>query len=438
MIPQQSRRAVHPAQSTMPRQRRSAWNKRAIGLWLAFIGIVTSGVVFTIGGFNFAFERVLGLALVAVLIYRLIGPCIPSVKPMLWVWLGWWTVLCVSTIASRNVAPHLPPLLIAIVPIAYFAFIAGERLDAVIVDRIVRILLWIMGIAGVVSIASFRVLGPNRLPLDLVDEFGRVKLTVIEPNLLGSTLGFLILLSLPRARWNWSGIAMYFLAGVTLVGSFSKAPLAALIISLVLFGLFRGIARRASLTMALVLPVWLVGMGGVILLTLLPSVTDIYDRVLARDDAIISRSYFLRLAMQRFWESPLIGRGPGDFGLQNKALLWAVGGQDGNNLWIAQMMVNILHDSGIIGLLIYLLFLSLLLQQGLRWIKAGSLDHCGYVAAFISILISSQASTVHLNAIFGIAAGLIVALPRLSPIRRAQVPAQASTIGMTSPQGTDA
>lgn len=407
--------AVRPfaaaASPRRPRGRRS-WTMHAAAVRLAFVGIVTSGVVFTIGGFNFAFERAFGLLLIAVLGWRLLTPTTPAIRRLLWIWAGWTAVLFGSALASGDFAAHLPPLLIAVIPIAYFALVAGRPLDAELVDRTVRALLWCLGVLGVLVEFAFRVRGSNAGLLDLIDPVGRLKLTVVEPNLLGSTIGFLMLLALPRARLTTATVVMYALALATFIGALSKSPYLAFALGVVFYGLFRAVAKRSNLSATIVLPLWAAALVGTLLLTVLPSVTDVYDKLLARQDAFYSRTYILRLAMNHFWTSPIIGRGPGDFGLQSASVLWAVGGQDDlSNLWIWQMMVNILHDSGVIGLTIYLLFLVMLINRGVKWVRAGSLDHCGYLAAFLSVLVSSQTSTVHLSAIFGLAAGLVAALP---------------------------
>lgn len=389
------------------------WTRQKVMLFLMFIGVVTTGIVFTIGRFNFTFERIYGLLLIGVLAHRLVRPTFPAIRRLLWTWMAWCMVLFVAALASGDFVAHLPALLIAIVPVACFALVTEARLDGALVDRIARTLLWIAGILGVLTLLAYRTLGSGDQLLGLIDPAGRLRLTVVEPNLLGSTLAFLLLLALPRARLTTSTVLMFGLAMITFLGALSKGPLLSLAFGVALFGLFKAISKRANLSRAIILPLWLSILGGAVLLAVLPSVSEVYDKLLARDDAIYSRTYLLRLAVNNFWTSPVIGRGPGDFGLQNAALLKAVGGQDAvNNLWIWQMMINIMHDSGVFGLIIYCVFLAMLLNRGFKWVRAGSLDHCGYLAAFISVLIASQASTVHLNAIFGLAAGLVAALPQ--------------------------
>lgn len=389
------------------------WTRRTAVLAMALFGIVTSGVVLKVGGFAFSIERTFGLILLPVMLHRLLMPNgFPAARQLVWVWLSWGVVLTISAVFSGDFVAHLPTLLIALVPIAYFSFVTGARIDGTAVNTIVRKLVWLMGGVGTLALAASRAVGPAGVPFELVDEFGRLKLTVLEPNLYGSTLAFLMLVALPRAKPDWRTLLMFLLALVALVGSFSKAPLGGFVLGVVVFALLRSVATRSSASFTTILTLWISGLVGAIILFVLPSATKFYGESFARADAIFARSYLQQIAINRFFEKPIIGRGPGDFGLQKLSILRYIGGQDDKgNLWISQMMVNIIHDSGIIGIIIYIAFLVMVLSRGYQWVRQGSLDHCGYLAAFISVLIASQASTVHLSAIFGIAAGLVACTP---------------------------
>lgn len=410
------------------------WTRRTAFLVLAFIGIVTTGVVFKVGAFSLGLERAFGLVLLPVMAHRLLMPSgFPAARQLVWVWLSWGGVLSVSAILSGAFITHLPTLLIALVPIAYFSFVTGARVDGAAVNAVVRTLVWLLAGIGTVVLAVSRVVGPNGVPFELIDEMGRLKLTILEPNLYGSTLAFLMLIALPRSKPDWRTLIMYMLAMLALAGSFSKAPLIGFVLSCVVYALFRSVAMRKSASFTTILTIWLAGVGGAVVLTILPAATDFYSQSFARADAIFSRAYLQRIAIARFLDQPILGRGPGDFGLQNVVILRYVGAEDKSNLWIAQMMINILHDSGLVGIILYLTFLVMVIRRGYRWVQQGSLDHCGYLAGFISVLIASQASTVHLSAIFGIAAGLVACTP-LAPIGRMRRIAHRPTTPVSYPE----
>lgn len=385
---------------------------RTVAIWLAFLGMVTGGLGLSLGGLTLTLDRALGLVLIPFLVVHLIGNIGPrGPRRLVWLWSGWLVVLLVAASFTDDPMAHLVPFITATIPVAYFSLMTMGPLDGRLVDRLARWLLWANVILGLPVLALRQAAGVNALTAPFVDALGRIKLLTFEPNLLGSVLCCLILVTLPRARMNVTYAALYVLSFVLLLGTLSKMPLVAFVIALVLYSLLRAIALRRGGTLAVILPLWIGGVALTAMIAILPMLQDVYVRLLDRTDAVASRLYLYRLAVQRFYESPIIGRGPGDFSLQDLSVLKAIGAYDRENLWIGQMLLAILHDSGIIGLLVYIGFLVALFYRSAKWIRAGSLDHAGYVAAFASILIASQATTAHLLSLFGIAAGLVGSTP---------------------------
>jgi|GEM_PF-1554022 len=379
---------------------------------LAFLGVVTGGLSVAAGPLTLSLERILGLALIPLLLAHLLmsfGPRGP--RRLLWLWSAWLALLLFSALLTSDFIGHLIPFASAVIPVAYFSLLTIGPVDGAKIDRIARRLLLAHVVLGVPILLLRRAQGPNALTAPFVDQLGRVKLLSIEPNLLGSILCFLVLLTLPRARWSFGNVLLYTLSLVLLVGTFSKMPLAAFAFSVVLYAVLRAIARRRGGVMALAVPLWIGAAAISLTLAILPMFQKIYVQLLDRSDAVSSRLYLYRLALQRFEESPIIGRGPGDFRFQGLSVLKAVGAYDQENLWIGQMMLAILHDSGILGVILYLVFLVALFCRGGKWINAGSIDHCSYVAAFAGILAASQATTAHLTSLFGISAGLVGSVP---------------------------
>lgn len=385
---------------------------------LSFVGMVTGGLAVSLGGLTLTPDRALGLLLIPLLAMHLLATLGPrGPRRLVWLWTGWLAVLLVAMLLSGDLRGHLAPFLTAVIPVAFFSLMTVGPLDGGVVNRAMRVLLWLHVTLGLPALLIRRALGATPAISLLVDTTGRLKLLVFEPNLLGSTLGFMILASLPWARRSFTDLTLYSLSLIVLLGTLSKMPLGAFVVGLVLYGFLRAIALGRGGTAAVVLPLWIGGTLMVAAVAVLPMLQQVYVQLLDRADAVQSRLYLYQLAVQRFWESPLIGRGPGDFGLQNVNILHQIGAYDRENLWIGQMMLAILHDSGIIGLIVYLAFLVLLFARAAKWIRAGSLPHAGYLAGFASILISSQATTAHLLALFGIAAGLAASVPFVTRAR---------------------
>ena len=296
-------------------------------------------------------------------------------------------------------------------PVAVLALFVVRKVDLSFLSIFARRLLWTISIAGVVEIA-LNFAGHHAIlqQFAFVSD-GRLQLTTLEPNILGSSLAVLILSTLPRARWTWPNIILYTCAFVTFAGAGSKMPLIGMVVGLIVFTALRSIALGRSLSGSIFVPIWL---GGVIFLVIsatVPSVQGLYNKTLAHSGAIETRLIVNKVALERFKESPVIGRGPGDFAFVDQSLLAEFGAEDRRNLWIGQMGLAILHDSGVLGMFLYIVFLITLLSRGFSFIRAGSIDHCGFLAAFVSVFLSSQATTVHLNLIFGIAAGLLACAP---------------------------
>lgn len=391
---------------------------RDVLIVLSFVGIVTGGLSVAVGPLSLSLERVLGLALLPILAFHLLGTLGPrGPRRLLWLWCGWLAVLLLSAALTSDFAAHLVSFIIAVIPVAYFSLLTIGPVDGAKVDGIARKLLWAHALIGVPVLVVRRAIGANVLTAPFVDQLGRVKLLSIEPNLLGAILSFLVLLTLPRARLSFGNVLLYLLSVIVMVGTFSKMPLAAFAISLILYGILRAIALQRNATASIVVPLWIGAAATAALLAILPLFQQVYVQLLDRSDAVSSRLYLYRLAVQRFEESPIIGRGPGDFRLQALNVLRAIGAYDEENLWIGQMMLAILHDSGIVGVVVYCIFLVALFWRVGKWVRAGSLDHCGYAAAFACILIASQATTSHLTSLFGVSAGLLGSVPFIIPGR---------------------
>lgn len=392
---------------------------------LAFVGMVTGGLFLPLGGLNLTLDRAIGLVLLPLLVVHLLGGLGPrGPRRLVWLWCGWLAVLAISMLLTGDVGGHLVAFVTAVLPVAFFSLMTVGPLTGRFVDRVIRGALWLHVLVGVPVLAIRRIFGVIPAIAPFVDPLGRIKLLTFEPNLLGAILAFLILASLPRARRSAGDFVLYALTLAVLLGTLSKMPLGGFAIGLVLYGLLRAIALRRGGTVAVVLPLWIGGALLTVAIAALPLLQRVYVQLLDRSDAVASRLYLFRLAVQRFLESPLIGRGPGDFGLQSLSVLKRIGAYDRANLWIGQMVLSILHDSGVIGLLVYVVFLVALFARAARWIRAGSLDHAGYVAGFVSILIASQATTAHLLSLFGIAAGLVASTPFVvSPAERRQATA---------------
>lgn len=386
---------------------------RNVVVALVFFAVTTTGLHARVGGLQLSPERVVGLAMLPLLVFAALRTkAFNAARPALSLWFLWCLVELLSALLSSGFVQHLTYLLIALVPTAIFAFLTDKRLDTDFVARCVRWLLWMHGIGTVIVVALQQKINMDFGFLRLVGEDGRLMLLSVEPNIFGSYIAFLILLSLPRIRWRSADVIMLGLAFAGLLLARSRGPLLSFAIGVCSYFILTSFASKKNVGNRIIQLLWAVMIILIAFMIFSNQVGDAYATNLQRQSTIYVRSYFLDQAMHRFYGAPILGRGPGDFSLQDPSALRKFGGEAvGSNMFIWQMFANIMHDSGIVGLMIYVSFLVALFKIGFDWIKRGSADHCGYMAAFLSILIASQSSTVHLNAIFGLGCGLLACAP---------------------------
>lgn len=384
-------------------------------LILSLASIMLGRLTVEVGSLMLSIERALGLLLVIPMLAALLTSTrIDERMSIVWLWLFWCVSSTISALLSGAFAAHIPTLILTILPVSFFWLFSSRSIDPLLINLWARRILWVNAVAGVTVVALQSVSFVRELAL--LDDANRLYLLAREPNLFGSGTAFLICLTFSRARFDFATVALYGISLGVLLASFSKMPLIAFGAALPLYLLLRAMVKRTGGVIAVVLPIWSALIGAIGLFTFLPQAQTLYTTALERSDSIYSRTYLLKLALARYEDSPIWGRGPGDFGLQGIVVLKRLGTDDEGNLWIWQMFVNILHDSGVVGLIVYCLVLFAILRTGMKLIRAGSLDHCAYMCAFVVVLLSSQASSLHLSAIFGIAAGLTVS--RLTPTRR--------------------
>jgi hypothetical protein len=383
-------------------------------LWVRLISIVSTvffGVNFDIFGVHLNVERLLYfLCPLAILLNLALNPVL--VKGCIYMWAGfaaWLIVLFISLILSDTPVGHIPGFIIATVPFMYFLlFSTGGSGNEEIVKVGVEIALWSIILLGMVAITFS---GHGWVQENLMEDH-RLRLTMFEPNILGSTTGILVLLLLPylRATPKYSVIMLGSLAMLLL--SFSKGPYLAFILCTLVYYKIAGDFRSSNNSSRLIIIFFGVGVSLVLLFALsfnFESFEKFYSESLEREDAINNRMRVLEVAVERFLDNPLFGRGPLDLALSADYVVEMQGADTIRAAWIWQMGVSILHDSGIVGFFVYSVFILQMISSFFS-IPRELLSKQGvsYFCAFIMVLACSQATTVHLNAMFGIVAGLLL------------------------------
>jgi hypothetical protein len=378
---------------------------------IAVIAIVLGGIKFQLGSVDLNAERILILPIaLEFIISALIFVRLPRDAATIFLF-SWILFSIISLLFSSDPAGHISGLLVTSVSFFYFLLFRTTNLGRESVAAIMSAALWPATIGAVVVYALWVTNGmfPNAI------DRGRVALTMNESNTFGSMLATFSLIHLGAAKFNFKTLILQFLCIVALLLAFSKGPLVAYVIGAAYYLIRSGSLKNIrAIAIAALSGLSLIALG----IVLYDKLARIYGESLDRPDAITSRLWILESAWDRFLKSPIIGNGPLDFTFSSPELLNRLGSNNEQNLWIWQMAVAILHDTGIIGGLIYLLFLIFLFRRSEIWIRSGRDEFVGYTAGFIALLVACQSTTVHLSAIFGLAAGLACSTP---VIRRRRV-----------------
>ena len=374
--------------------------------------ILFSGVSFEFFGRHFNIERIVYvILLVPVSLYFLTvltnkNAIIEQRSKSVYISAILWPIcLLLSSIFSNDFASHLPGLVISLAPsLVYYIFSTGQSPETIIRKNI-SIILWVVSISTIFTYSAWLLLGSNIVE-NMVDSDGRVKLMTFEPNILGSLIGYLWILHFPYFKKALSCYILYVLVFLSLVFTFSKAPYLAFFAAFVLYMYLNGYTKKIK-HLSIIIPFIL------LLIIVIDSngVEEFYNIYLNREDSLDSRMIGLNIAWARFVNSIWLGNGPLDFSLHPDLIIYLIGSNLDSDAWIWQMIVAILHDTGIIGLLCYLIWLFVVFSKSIKnYFVTKSKHDASYIASFFLLLIASQATTVHLTATFGMAFGILASI----------------------------
>jgi hypothetical protein len=323
----------------------------------------------------------------------------------------------VSAISS-GIIDHGIGLALTILPFSFFLLFMQNGLSRRALNSLFEITLWYLALGGIIAFILLKN-SDGALPLigNMLDNSKRVQLTMSEPNIFGATVAILMVYHFSCSRLSTRHASLYALSFVALILSGSKMPALAFLVGLAFFIIRSDIIRKR-------VPIFLVLIGGIsiIMIGILysGSIYKYYDEMLARPETVNIRLTILSIAWHRFLDNPIIGNGPLDFGLHNQHLLDAMGTEDTRTVWIANIGVAILHDEGIVGIIVFSAFLFACWQRGQRAIRVGDKAFVSYLAALLVMLVADQATSTHLSAIFGMVTGLVCS-PAVKPVKaRAQ------------------
>lgn len=391
---------------------------KATGIFqvLALIAVAIDGLFLELGPIKVNSERiVLGPMLVYILFLAMFGG-FPQLNTATKAYLCWGGSVVLSTLLSWSPAKHMSGLIVSIVPVFYFLLFSCRSYGPRGMARMIETWLWVVSVGGLIFYAIWLMTGAFN---DTFVGDGRLSFLMLEPNIFGAVVAAMMIMHFAYFRPCFQHFLLHGLALLALLLTTSRFPYLAYAICLAYYLMRSGLVRRASVRAAMA--------GGIISLAVLigfffDRLATAYDSYLNRTYSVDSRSLVLSVAWEHVTRHPIIGNGPLDFGLTNFNLLSLLGSTSDRDLWIWQMFVAILHDEGLIGFCFFIVFLVALWSYTQRMIKDGHRHFLAYQASALSLVISSQGTTQHLNATFGVILGLANSPPfagRTAPLMRA-------------------
>ena len=367
---------------------------------LAFIAIALDGIDMKFGSIDMNTERLLLPVIVMVLFVRIMAErkiSFPNATNFYALWVV--TVVC-SALLTGDLGAHMSGLLISIAPFFYFLLFTQKGLSREGLARVLERFLWAISISSILIYAIWW--GTGRFSF-MIDR-DRIQLTMTEPNILGAFIASLMMVHLAFFKWGTRHLTLHIVCATALALTASKAPYIAYALALV-FYLFRsGALRKANALLLTWLIVFGLPLAGIVFSG---SFADFYYTMLDRPDAIRNRMFALNIGWERFLERPILGNGPLDFSLYNNSILSAMGTENTRNMWIWQIWVALLHDEGVVGFTFFVAFIIASWKRGGRMVRRGNPEFIAIQAGALAVIISSQVTTTHLAAMFGVTFGLL-------------------------------
>jgi O-antigen ligase len=182
--------------------------------------------------------------------------------------------------------------------------------------------------------------------------------TQYEPNILGSysaclAIMLLVLHFLTDRKANWI-VGSAILAIVSLLVSLSRAAFLSLVFAsavMLLFGLRRGsVSFRKLLPLGLLLALFVAPIAATGGKNLVARFANLSEDQVQNDVETMGRLISMTVALQDIWRHPVVGNGTASFQLLADAREAPI---LGDQPWISNSVVRIVHDTGLIGLLLF-------------------------------------------------------------------------------------
>jgi O-antigen ligase len=281
-----------------------------------------------------------------------------------------------STLASTDPTQTLRWAMQQFIVVAPYFLLRLVAVDRAAFRKLFNVLLAVGTLEAAYTVACFfsSILFDTKVGMEQ-EQYGAIAApygTQREPNIVGSYTAacLIMLLVIYFVKPSKKMLAAIAITAAAVMVSLSRAAVAAALIALIvtfIYGMRSEQVRKRTVLKAglAVLGAWL---------AVAPAIVSIYQERLktvsaadvAEDDTIGGRLLINALALQDILENPFLGTGTASFQLTEGAQQFA---DDAGAMWIGNTELRIMHDTGSLGLAVFISFLFFLLMGSVTALK---------------------------------------------------------------------
>lgn len=393
--------------------------------WITVV-LCSYGVYTSVSGLTLRIEKILVFAafllFFAVFILRGWKLCYMRAEIFLAAWLA---VSLISSILSINPAEALKHTLDLGLSVCIFFFGSVWRLEQVVLleSRPIMKAGFLLG-AGSMLVALLYVtglIGDFPWLSDFVQverNISRIKMTMWEANLFGAVMMAFSLVSIAeyKSRSLWSLLCLIVChAGLLL--AYTRVSILGYFVGLWLYCHMLGYRKmRKVLSIVIV-----IGVSMVVLQLMKVGAGTVDENAYMRLSSLTPRLFALQQAFEDIKLSPIIGNGTYSIDFMHPGGAVVVGASEEAKGWISILPVAVLHDSGVIGFLLFQWFLIIVFRDGYRSVRLLAERNAddkvvrrmaAWIGAGIGMLILSITTSVYSLAAFWVVLAIIASMPK--------------------------
>lgn len=391
--------------------------------FLMAVTVTLNGVEWSSYGVNLTPERILvGPFWLLILFVLLISPRL-SIKKSSLLLLAWFAVGLTSSVFSPADAWSVKMAAVQAAAISYYfiTLISAPNLLGVFKSRVFILLAFFCGPVFALLYTSVYFFELPDYFLFLTQEGSggtRLRGTITEANLFGVFVIFFILvfIAINKKRRFWWWLILLGL-NASLVFSFSRAPWGSFLVSLLFYYYLISPRKIGRKDLVKYLSLFIIFSILVFLFAYLIFSAFGEHEIIGRIHSIRTRLIMWELAVESFLERPIIGSGFYSFSAIFDYAPALVGSDTYRSAWISNLPLAIIHDTGVIGFLLFFGFVAVTVVRGwraVRWVAVHNGDFrfmtrtgAALLCFIIVLMVSSLSIPAHSLAFFWVGIALL-------------------------------